>query len=117
MGDGWHLPDLTSDSGDQASWVSLLEMSFDRMRQKLEDAPAARLDARVEAMDQSTTIAGWRVLLLMAEHEVHHRSQLDTYAGLAGWEVPDLFGYSFEEVERMAPILQRSDEDEMQRNS
>jgi len=29
---------------------------------------------------------------------VHHRSQIDTYAGLQGWPVPDIFGRSAESI-------------------
>ena len=32
----------------------------------------------------------------MAEHDIHHRSQIDTYAGLQGWSPPDSFGMSAE---------------------
>ena len=27
---------------------------------------------------------------MLVEHEVHHRSQFDTYAGLNGWSPPDI---------------------------
>jgi uncharacterized damage-inducible protein DinB len=103
VGTGWHLPDLRLDPSDQAAWAPLLESALAWMRHQLAEAPTSWLERSVEAMDTSTRIAGWRLLLLMVEHEVHHRSQLDTYAGLAGWRVPDLFGYSFEDVQRMAP--------------
>ena len=43
-----------------------------------------------------TLVAGWRVLMMLVEHEVHHRSQIDTYAGLNGWSPPDIFGMSAE---------------------
>jgi hypothetical protein len=36
--------------------------------------------------------------MMMLEHEVHHRSQIDTYAGLEGWPVPDIFGRSAESI-------------------
>ena len=29
---------------------------------------------------------------------MHHRSQIDTYAGLQGWPVPDIFDRSAESV-------------------
>ena len=32
--------------------------------------------------------SGWRILIMLFEQEVHHRSQIDTYAGRAGWDVP-----------------------------
>jgi uncharacterized damage-inducible protein DinB len=38
---------------------------------------------------------------MMLEHEVHHRSQIDTYAGLLGWPVPHIFERSFESIEAL----------------
>ena len=34
----------------------------------------------------------------MVEHDIYHRSQIDTYAGLNGWDVPDIYGRSAEQV-------------------
>ena len=34
----------------------------------------------------------------MVEHEVHHRSQLDSYLAEVGVEPPQLYGYRMEEV-------------------
>jgi hypothetical protein len=39
--------------------------------------------------------------MMMLEHEVHHRSQIDTYAGLEGWPVPDIFGRSAESIDAL----------------
>jgi uncharacterized damage-inducible protein DinB len=33
-------------------------------------------------IDTPGSLSGWRILMMMLEHEVHHRSQIDTYAGL-----------------------------------
>jgi len=32
------------------------------------------------------------------QHDIHHRSQIDTYAGMLGWSVPDIFARSAEQV-------------------
>ncbi|NTV63831.1 MAG: DUF664 domain-containing protein [Oscillochloris sp.] len=40
----------------------------------------------------------WRILMLMAEHEIHHRSQLATYLSLAGIEPPQIYGMHLEDV-------------------
>ena len=46
--------------------------------------------------------------MMLLEHEVHHRSQIDTYAGLNGWSPPDIFGMSAEGIdEREALQRQR----------
>jgi uncharacterized damage-inducible protein DinB len=47
------------------------------------------------------TLSGWRLLMMMLEHEVHHRSQIDSYAGLEGWPVPDIFGRSAESIDAL----------------
>ena len=46
-------------------------------------------------------LSGWRLLMMMLEHEVHHRSQIDSYAGLEGWPVPDIFGRSAESIDAL----------------
>jgi hypothetical protein len=32
------------------------------------------------------------MLMMRVEHEIHHWSQIATYAGLNGWEVAQVFG-------------------------
>jgi uncharacterized damage-inducible protein DinB len=39
---------------------------------------------------------------MMAEHEVHHRSQIMTYAGLNRWPVAQIFDRTYEEVVRLS---------------
>jgi uncharacterized damage-inducible protein DinB len=46
-------------------------------------------------------IHGWRVLMAMCEHEVHHRSQLASYLTLMGVDAPDVFGLGVEDVARL----------------
>jgi uncharacterized damage-inducible protein DinB len=43
-------------------------------------------------------VAGWRRLLGMIEHEIHHRSQLCTYLMLLGCVPPALFGIHVEDL-------------------
>lgn len=43
-------------------------------------------------------VPGWRRLLGMIEHEIHHRSQLCTYLTLLGREPPALFGIHVEDL-------------------
>ena len=49
-------------------------------------------------IDTAATLPGWRVLLMMMEHDIHHRSQIDTYAGMNGWDVPDIYNRSAEKI-------------------
>jgi len=53
-------------------------------------------DAR-EAVGGSS-IKVWRLLMLMVEHEAHHRSQLGSYLSQIGIEPPQIYGLRLEEV-------------------
>ena len=46
---------------------------------------------------------------MMLQHEVHHRSQIDTYAGLQGWPVPDIFEHSAETIAALQADTPRAD--------
>lgn len=45
-------------------------------------------------------ISAWRILMLLIEHEIHHRSQLDCYLMLLGVEPPQVFGVKMESLPR-----------------
>ena len=40
----------------------------------------------------------WRWLMAMAEHEIHHRSQLAVYLSLMGVQPPHIFGLGVEDI-------------------
>jgi len=44
------------------------------------------------------TIKAWRLLMMLVEHEVHHRSQLAMYLFLMGVQPPHIFGMGIEDV-------------------
>ena len=72
---------------------------FGRYVELLNDTPNEWLQRRIEMIDTpGATLSGWRLLMMMIEHEVHHRSQIDAYAGLQGWPVPDIFNRSAESI-------------------
>lgn len=43
-------------------------------------------------------VKGWRLLMAMVEHEVHHRSQLAVYLTLMGVKPPHIYGLGVEDV-------------------
>jgi uncharacterized damage-inducible protein DinB len=43
-------------------------------------------------------IKAWRWLMVMAEHEIHHRSQLAVYLSLIGVQPPHIFGLGVEDL-------------------
>jgi uncharacterized damage-inducible protein DinB len=94
-------PDI--DRASQRTWVPWLEASAGRFVTLLRETPAEWLSRRIEMIDTPGTLPGWRLLMMMLEHEVHHRSQIDTYAGLQGWQVPQIFERTFESIAKLQP--------------
>jgi uncharacterized damage-inducible protein DinB len=97
-GEGW-LQDWPVPMTDQMStWLPGLDASADEFKRRLQGTPPEWLDRRVPMIDTDGGLSGWRILMMMLEHEVHHRSQIDAYAGLQGWPVPDIFNRSAEDI-------------------
>ena len=92
------------DPADQRTWLPWLQRSAERYAALLSETPEAWLTRRVETIDTpGATLSGWRILMMMLEHEVHHRSQIDAYAGQEGWPVPDIFNRSAESIDALQP--------------
>jgi uncharacterized damage-inducible protein DinB len=81
-------------------WLPVLTASATQLHTTLAGTPGDWLDRRIELADAPGDISGWRILLMLIEHEVHHRSQIDTWAGLNGWNPPQIFGRRWEEIEK-----------------
>ena len=80
-------------------WLPALEESFAKLSSEIASASPDRLTAKVVPIaGEGRPMSGWRVLMMMTEHEVHHRSQIETYAGLNGWPVNQIFGRTSEWV-------------------
>ncbi len=97
-GEGWIAawpPPITE---SQSSWLPALEASAEEFHRRIEGTPNEWLTRKVQMLDTDAALSGWRLLMMMVEHEIHHRSQIDTYAGLQGWPVPDIYGRSAEQV-------------------
>lgn len=97
-GEGWVFDGPLRPVNERADWVPALEESAAEFRRRLEDTPPEWLARRIRMIDTDGTLAGWRILMMCLEHEVHHRSQVDTYAGLQGWPVQHIYGRSAEQV-------------------
>ena len=103
-GEGWISPSPDVDPDDQRTWLPWLDASAARFTALLTDTPNDWLARRIEMIDTpGGALSGWRLLMMMLEHEVHHRSQIDSYAGLQGWPVPDIFGRSAETIAGLQP--------------
>jgi uncharacterized damage-inducible protein DinB len=102
-GEGWVFSTADIDRADQRTWLPWLRSSAERFAALLRETPSEWLTRRIDMIDTSGTLPGWRLLMMMLEHEVHHRSQIDTYAGLQGWPVPQIFDRSAESIVAREP--------------
>lgn len=98
FGKGWHYPGHRRHlAPDKAAAVHLLEE-----RQREFDV-ALRSTSTEALSSQRADLAGrplsaWRIVMMLVEHEIHHRSQLDTYLSELGILPPHLFGAGVEEL-------------------
>jgi uncharacterized damage-inducible protein DinB len=102
-GEGWILATPDLDRADPRTWLPWLQSSAERFVALLRETPEEWLTRRIDMIDTPGTLHGWRLLMMMLEHEVHHRSQIDTYAGLQGWSVPHIFERSAETIASLQP--------------
>jgi uncharacterized damage-inducible protein DinB len=96
-GEGWISPPA-ADVSSRDLWLPAVEESARALHAALESTPDAWLQRKVPMIDSDGALSGWRILMMMIEHDIHHRSQIDTYAGINGWDVPHIYGRSAESV-------------------
>ena len=76
-----------------------MEASAAEFHGRIKGTPNEWLTRRIPMIDTDGSLSGWRILMMLLEHEVHHRSQIDTYSGLEGWDVPQIYDRYREQVE------------------
>ena len=96
-GEGWISPP-GADVSSRDLWLPVIEESARALHEALEATPDAWLQRKVTMIDSDGALSGWRILMMMLEHDIHHRSQIDTYAGINGWDVPQIYGRSAETI-------------------
>ena len=96
-GEGWISP-TAADVSRRDLWLPVLEESAHALHAALEDTSDEWLQRKVPMIDSGGALSGWRILMMMLEHEIHHRSQIDTYAGINGWDVPQIYGRTAESI-------------------
>ena len=98
-GRGWLYDWPVPGTDRQSGWIPAIEASAAEFHNRLDDSPPDWLQRRVKMIDTDGMLSGWRIMMMLFEHEVHHRSQIDTYAGLEGWDVPHIYGRSRESID------------------
>jgi uncharacterized damage-inducible protein DinB len=87
--------------GHRSSWdeiIARLERTHAEAMSALRSLPDAVLDQPRPALDGNAQMKVWRWLMAMAEHEIHHRSQLAMYLMLMGITPPHIFGLGVEDL-------------------
>jgi uncharacterized damage-inducible protein DinB len=108
IGEGWLAEPWSRPSSTRDEWQAALRDSAAEFAAMLGSAADDWLKRRLEPMmPGDPKISGWRGLMLMTEHDIHHRSQIDAYAGVMGWPVAQIFGRYAEEVGLAAPAEKR----------
>ncbi len=96
--EGWISPP-PPDVSRAELWAPALDDSYERFSRLVSEVGPDGLTRQVDMIDTpGAALSGWRVLLMMMEHDIHHRSQIDTYAGLNGWDPPDIYYRSAETI-------------------
>ena len=83
---------------DLGSALAYLEAVHTEAMQNLRTLSDADLDRPRPTLAAGKSLQVWHILMMMAEHEIHHRSQLATYLTLMGGEAPQIYGMKIEEI-------------------
>ena len=79
--------------------IAQLETTHVETMDKLEGFPDQDLnELRYGPTGEGRPVKAWRWLMAMAEHEIHHRSQLAVYLSLIGVQPPHIFGLGVEDL-------------------
>jgi uncharacterized damage-inducible protein DinB len=77
--------------------VSYLATCHAEAMQRLAEASDSLVDEKRPTLG-GPPISAWRILMMMVEHEVHHRSQISQYLVDLGIAPPQIFGKYVEEL-------------------
>jgi uncharacterized damage-inducible protein DinB len=98
VADRWAYPGHDRQLGaTRDAALAYLEASHTSAVAALGALPDADLKAERAALD-GRTLPVWRILMLMVEHEIHHRSELASELTALGVEPPQIYGLSLEEL-------------------
>jgi len=89
----------SEEEGGLDELLALFETVHAEVMRALAQLPDANLDApRPGPKGDGQPVKAWRWLMAMAEHEIHHRSQLAVYLSMLGVQPPHIFGLGVEDL-------------------
>jgi uncharacterized damage-inducible protein DinB len=111
--DRWKVDSYEEPAASWHSAVAYFERQTERALDLIRDLPDSTLaEERHRPDDAGVLIPVWRLLMLMLEHEIHHRAQLECYLMLCNLRQPRLGALSVQAVrEHVAGVTNELDED------
>ena len=93
----WKYDDSLALAGDMENVLTAFNAHHAETLQLLRGVPDSELKTQRKTFD-GPELKAWRLLMMMVEHEIHHRSQLAMYQFLLGVKPPHIFGMGVEDV-------------------
>jgi uncharacterized damage-inducible protein DinB len=94
----WHYGGHAAQEGQSLDdLIALLERTHAEAMETLGQLPDHALNTPRNGPG-GQPLKAWRWLMVMAEHEIHHRSQLAVYLSLMGVQPPHIFGLGVEDL-------------------
>jgi uncharacterized damage-inducible protein DinB len=78
--------------------IAHLDQTHTEMMDALRALPDSELSQPRPAIEGNAQVKAWRWLMVMTEHEIHHRSQLAMYLLLMGITPPHIYGLGVEDL-------------------
>jgi uncharacterized damage-inducible protein DinB len=94
----WKYGGHGGDQGSLDELIALLDRTHEESMRLLGGLPDAELDQPRPSLVADRPLKVWRWLMIMSEHEIHHRSQLAVYLTLLGVTSPHIFGLGVEDI-------------------
>ncbi len=94
----WKYEGYSGDQRNMEELIAHLGQIHDEAMKTLRSLPDSELDQPRPALEGNVPVKGWRWLMAMTEHEIHHRSQLAMYLFLMGITPPHIYGLGVEDL-------------------
>ncbi|MBN1313580.1 MAG: DinB family protein [Anaerolineae bacterium] len=98
----WEVDDYESAATNWDDALSYFHFKTEAALDLLRPLPNSILKEKCRRPDDNLPTTTWRFLLAMLEHEIHHRSQLNTYLMLMNARQPNMGGITIETVREIA---------------
>ncbi len=96
--DYWAVDDFETDDSDWEAAVKYFQETTELALELLRPLSNSVLQQKRRRPDGNIPTTAWRFLMAMIEHEITHRSQLNSYLLLLNARQPDLGGLTIENV-------------------